>query len=150
MRNRCTFGRLSRSWRGRRAAALALVLWVMAILSAVALQLSFSSHLRLKTVAAIGQGTQALFLARAGIERAVADLKEGRNAIQGLHDLRETPTNPYSNVEVGAGSYTLLARTQRCPTTCARNGASHFHSTSMSYLCYALGNLMMYCRDSWP
>jgi len=86
-----------------------LVLWVMVVLSAVALQLSFSSHLRLQTTAGIGQGTKALYLARAGVERTIADLASERYKAQTLPDLRESETTTYCNVELGDGAYTLFA-----------------------------------------
>ena len=89
--------------------ALVLVLWIMVVLCAVALQVSFSSHLRLQVTASLGAGTKALCLARAGVERAIAELVEGRNSIQTLADLRESETSVYSNVELGEGSYTLFA-----------------------------------------
>ena len=97
------------SWRSRHGTALVLVLWIMVVLSAVALQLSYSSHLRLQVTASIGQSTAALYLARAGVERAVADLVENRNSVQALADLRESDTVEYCNVELGNGTYTLLA-----------------------------------------
>ena len=89
--------------------ALVLVLWIMVVLCAVALQLSFSSHLRLQVTASLGAGTKALYLARAGVERAIAELVEGKDNIQTLADLRESEMSDYSNVELAEGSYTLFA-----------------------------------------
>jgi len=93
--------------------ALVLVLWIMVVLCAVALQLSFSSHLRLQVTASLGAGTKALYLARAGVERAIAELVEGKDNIQTLADLRESEMSDYSNVELAEGSYTLLAGLSR-------------------------------------
>jgi len=81
----------------------------MVVLSAVALPLAFSSRLRLQVTASVGHGTQALYLAKAGVERVLADLGEGRESIQMLDDLRESELNPLHNVELGPGTYTLFA-----------------------------------------
>jgi len=95
--------------RPRRAMALVLVLWVMVVLCAVALGLSFSSRLRLQVTASLGAGTKALYLARAGVERAIAELVDRRDSVQSLTDLRESEFSDYSNVELADGSYTLFA-----------------------------------------
>lgn len=89
--------------------ALVFVLWVMTILCAVALELGFSSHLRLQVTASTGGASKTFFLARAGVEKAVADLVESRDRVQSQADLREDDTRPYQNVELGEGSYTLCA-----------------------------------------
>ena len=89
--------------------ALVFVLWVMTILCAVALELGFSSHLRLQVTASTGGAAKAFFLARAGVEKAVADLVESRDRVQSQADLREDDTRTYQNVELGEGSYTLCA-----------------------------------------
>lgn len=87
--------------------ALVFVLWIMAILCAVALELKFSSHLRMQVTASTSGAAKALFLARAGVERTIAELVEGRNKVQAQADLRESQTRVYQNVELGDGSYTL-------------------------------------------
>jgi len=89
--------------------ALVFVLWVMTILCAVALELGFSSHLRLQVTASTGGAAKTFFLARAGVEQAVADLIESRDRVQSQADLREDDTRTYQNVELGEGSYTLCA-----------------------------------------
>ena len=91
--------------------ALVFALWVMVILCAVALELKFSSHLRLQVTANMGGTSKAFFLARAGVERAIADAVEGRDRVQSQADLRESDTRIYHNVELGEGSYTLYAGT---------------------------------------
>jgi DNA uptake protein ComE-like DNA-binding protein len=90
---------------------LVFVLWLMAILSALALQLSFSSHLRVQVAADLSRGTRAFFLARAGVERAIADLIHSRDETQSLLDLRESDLHIYRNAELGEGTYTLFAGT---------------------------------------
>jgi DNA uptake protein ComE-like DNA-binding protein len=91
--------------------ALVFVLWIMAILCAVALELKFSSHLRMQVTASTSGAARALFLARAGVERTIAELVEGRNKVQSQADLRESRTRVYQNVELGDGSYTLYVGT---------------------------------------
>ena len=89
--------------------ALVLVLWVMVLLCAVALDVKFSTHLRLQVTASTGGATKAHFLARAGVERAVADLVAGRDRVQAAADLREGDGRAYRSVELGEGTYTLYA-----------------------------------------
>ena len=91
--------------------ALVFVLWLMIILSGLALQLSFSSHLRTNATADLSQGTRALFLARAGVERAIADLLSSRDEVQSMFDLRDGEFHIYRNAELGEGTYTLYAGT---------------------------------------
>ncbi len=86
-----------------------LVLWTMTILCAVALEMSFSSHLRAQVTANISTATKTHFLARAGVERAIAELVATRDEVQSLADLYGSDTETYENVELGEGSYTLLA-----------------------------------------
>ena len=93
----------------RRGVALVFVLWIMAVLSAVALKLGFTTHLHTRLTATVGQSTQALYLAHAGVERAKAEIQDGRNQRQDLADLREREDATYRNVELGDGTYTLYA-----------------------------------------
>jgi len=86
-----------------------MVLWIGAILCTLALEVAFSSRLRLNVTAAVSRGTQALFLARAGVERAVYDLTRDQDKVLTMNDLRENETRTYHNVELGDGRYTLLA-----------------------------------------
>jgi len=89
--------------------ALVMVLWLMTVLSAVALGASLLSQLRLKATRNSGDAVRALFLARAGVERAIADLKKGRDSAGTLDELLEDAERVYHNVELGGGTYTLLA-----------------------------------------
>ena len=81
----------------------------MVVLGAVAMPLAYASHLRLQATATLGQGTQALYLARAGVEKAIADLVAKRDGSQAAADYRESESVPYSNVPLGEGSWTLFA-----------------------------------------
>lgn len=85
------------------------MLWVMVVLCAVALHMTFSSHLRLQVTASIGDSAKAHSLARAGVERAIADLTEGRDKLRTLADVQEGEGVSYCNIGLGEGSYTLLA-----------------------------------------
>jgi len=93
----------------RRGVALILVLWLLTVLSAVALELALFSRLRLQATRNTGDGVRSLSLARSGVERAVAELKAGKDTAQALEDLREDAKRIYHNVELGEGAYTLLA-----------------------------------------
>ena len=114
MKTRSHSRRRCRSWPSSRAqrkggSALVLVLWVMVVLGAVAMPLAFASHLRLQATATLGQGTQALYLARAGVEKAISDLLTMRDGSQAAADYRESDSVPYSNVPLGEGTWTLFA-----------------------------------------
>jgi len=93
----------------RRGVALVMVLWLMTILCALALQISFLCRLRLQATRNSADAVRALFLARAGVERAMADLQGTRDAPETAEDLRESTERPYHDIELGGGSYTLLA-----------------------------------------
>ena len=92
----------------RRGVALVMVLWLMTVIGGVALNLSFTSRLNLRGTRSTVDATRALFLARAGVEQVIAELKQTRDVSQGLAELRETSDRLYSDVELGQGSYTLL------------------------------------------
>lgn len=81
----------------------------MVILGALAMQLKFSTHLRLQATATLGQGMQALFLARAAVEKAVYDVATKRDGYQSPSDYLESETMAYSNVPLGEGNWTLFA-----------------------------------------
>jgi len=81
----------------------------MVVLSALAAQLSFSSHLRLQATATVGQGAQALYMARAGVEKAISDLVTKRDGAQPAANYLESESVPYANVPLGEGTWTLLA-----------------------------------------
>ncbi|NLW50787.1 MAG: hypothetical protein GXY85_08090, partial [Candidatus Brocadiaceae bacterium] len=72
----------------RSGVALVTVLWLMTVLSAVALQVGLFCRLRLQLSRNVGEGVSALMLARAGVEHALADLKAARDGIVALDDLR--------------------------------------------------------------
>ncbi len=93
----------------RRGVALVMVLWLMTIVCAIALEVSFVSHLRFQATHNSGDGVRALFYARAGVEEAIAELKAGREEIVTVDSLREDTERLYHEVEVGEGTYTLLA-----------------------------------------
>ncbi len=96
--------------RDRRAGvALVLVLWLLAVLSVIALEIGYFTQLRLRATRNNADALQVLFLARAGVESAVADLQTEEGGPVTLADLREDPDRTYHDVPVGAGTYTLLA-----------------------------------------
>ncbi len=88
--------------------ALILVLWIVVILSAVALQLKFATHLRMKVTANATDSAKAFYLAKAGVERTIAEVLESQYEVQSQADLREDLDRLYHNVELGEGTYTLF------------------------------------------
>ncbi|MBI5093045.1 MAG: helix-hairpin-helix domain-containing protein [Candidatus Hydrogenedentes bacterium] len=89
--------------------ALLFVLWLMTILCVVAMEMKFASHLHMQVTAALGQETKTLFYARAGVERAIADMVLEKNAITMPLEQREIDEADYRDVPVGDGTYTLYA-----------------------------------------
>jgi hypothetical protein len=90
-----------------------MVLWLMTVLCAVALQVGLFCRLRLQLSRNLGDGVRALFFARAGVERAVADLKARRNGVVAIGDLQGQEADDYCNVELRGGTYTLLSQPVR-------------------------------------
>ncbi|MCD6287529.1 MAG: helix-hairpin-helix domain-containing protein [Candidatus Hydrogenedentes bacterium] len=99
-----------------RGMALVFVLWIMTILCAVAIQMRFSTHLRLQTTAYLAQSTKAHYLARAGVARVMADLvsesdREDQGFDMSTATIDDSGSETYCNVALGDGSYTLYAGT---------------------------------------
>ncbi|MFO8008150.1 MAG: helix-hairpin-helix domain-containing protein [Candidatus Brocadiia bacterium] len=95
--------------RGRRGVALVMVLWMMTIICAVALEVSLATRLRLQATRNGGESLRAFYLARAGVERVLSELAAVRDEPLSLADLRQSEGRQYANVELGGGTYTLLA-----------------------------------------
>ncbi len=89
--------------------ALVFVLWIVVLLSAVAFEMSFKGHLRAQISAATGDTTKAFFLARAGVEKAIADLASMDSTLQAQYEMREDGALLYRNIELGVGTFTLYA-----------------------------------------
>ena len=104
--------KVSAQFGRRRGTALIMVLWLMTILAALALEATLFSRLRLQATRNSADAMRARFLARAGVERAVSDLGDSTDCQGTLEDLREDEERAYHNVELGEGSYTLLAEMQ--------------------------------------
>ena len=89
--------------------ALIFTLWIVVLLTSVAFGMSFKGHLRAQLTATVGDTTKAFFLARAGLEKALADLASMESTLQAQFELREEGDFLYRNIELGEGSYTLYA-----------------------------------------
>jgi len=89
--------------------ALVFVLWLVVLLTAVAFQMTYRGHLRARVTATTGDAAQAFFLARSGIEMAISDLVENATSVADQAALRDEADRLYKNVELGNGTYTLLA-----------------------------------------
>jgi len=114
-RNRSHSRRVCRSWHtdarraGDRGMALIFVLWLVMLLAAIALQMAYRGHLRARITATTGDVTQAYFLARSGVEMAIADLAENAASAADQAALRDEGERLYKNITLGNGAYTLLA-----------------------------------------
>jgi DNA uptake protein ComE-like DNA-binding protein len=86
-----------------------MVLWIVTVLSAMALEVGLLTRLRLQATGNCSDGIRALMLARAGVERAVAELKAHGSRAATLLELLESDQVLYHDVDLGDGSYTLLA-----------------------------------------
>ena len=89
--------------------ALIFVLWLVMLLAAIALQMAYRGHLRARITATTGDVTQAYFLARSGVEMAIADLAENAASAADQAALRDEGERLYKNITLGNGAYTLLA-----------------------------------------
>lgn len=94
--------------------ALLYVLWLVAILSVVAFEMRYASHLRMQVTANIGIETKAYYCARAGVERTIADLLVEKDDQEAGLDSKvkisdEEDESRYLDVKVGDGTYTLYA-----------------------------------------
>lgn len=115
-RTRSYSKRRSRSWaasnmRRNDGIALIFVLWVMVLLSGIALEMAFRGHLRVQETAATAQTTKAFFLARAGVEKSIADLANEAGTVEEQQLLRDDAESVNVNAALGEGTYTLYAGT---------------------------------------
>lgn len=93
--------------------ALVFVLWLVVLLTAIAFQMTYRGHLRARVTATTGDAAQAFFLARSGVEMAISDLVENATSAADQAALRDEAERLYKNVELGNGTYTLLAGMER-------------------------------------
>ncbi|MDX9975472.1 MAG: helix-hairpin-helix domain-containing protein [FCB group bacterium] len=89
--------------------ALVFVLWLMVLLSAVALEMAFRGHLRVQVTASTGETAKAFYLARAGIEQSLANLAETAELDLDTETQEREDEEQFVNVPFGEGSYTLYA-----------------------------------------
>lgn len=89
--------------------ALIFVLWLVVLLTAIAFQMTYRGHLRARVTATTGDATRAYFLARAGVETAIADLATGYASASDQAAMRESGERLYKNIPLGEGAYTLFA-----------------------------------------
>ena len=74
-----------------RGVALIIVLWIVVILMAIALEFSYSMRIETNLTRNFSDGQIAYFGARAGIERAVKEIFRSRKAMIILKDTKEEP-----------------------------------------------------------
>jgi DNA uptake protein ComE-like DNA-binding protein len=93
----------------RDGIALIFVLWVMVLLSALALEMAFRGRLRVQETVATAETTKAFFIARAGVEKCIADLANDAGTVEEQDILREDAEAIYVNAPLGEGTYTIYA-----------------------------------------
>jgi general secretion pathway protein K len=74
-----------------RGVALVIVLWIMVILSVIALEFSYSMRIETELTKNFSDGQRAYFGARAGVERAVKEILRSQKALKLLGDIKEEP-----------------------------------------------------------
>ncbi len=100
--------------RGRRGALLVLTIWLIIILTIMAYSLSYEMMLGMKMTGQGRRRVEALGLARAGLAKAVTDLRNDQmlKVSEGLYN-NDTPediwaqTDDKTDVKLGDGTYTV-------------------------------------------
>lgn len=94
--------------KDNKGIALLVVLWILAILSVIAISLVYMMRLEIKMAKYQRDKVQAFYLARAGLERAIAQLIMDKKSSRELDTLNESwSVNPdaYEDVTLHGGSY---------------------------------------------
>jgi DNA uptake protein ComE-like DNA-binding protein len=89
--------------------ALIFVLWLVVLLTAIAFQMTYRGHLCSRATAATGDATRAFFIARAGVESAIADVATNYKTAAAQNALRENSERHYESIPLGSGTYTVFA-----------------------------------------
>lgn len=100
--------------RGRRGALLILTVWLIVILMVMAYSLSYEMMIGMKMTGQGRRRVQAIGLARAGLAKAVTDLRNDQmlKVAEGLYN-NDTPediwakTDDKTDIELGEGTYTV-------------------------------------------
>ncbi len=88
--------------------ALLIVLWILTILSVIALSFVYMMRLEIKMAKYQRDKTQAFYLARAGLERAIVQLiidKRSGRKVDSLNERWSVNPDAYENVNLSGGSY---------------------------------------------
>lgn len=99
----------------KRGVVLLVTLWIAVVLSIIAYSMTFQVRLEMKLAKQFRQNAQAEALARAGIAKGIADLKndllldtsEGGERLDGEGDVWANPNDKF-DVELGNGLYSVL------------------------------------------
>ncbi|RJQ56854.1 MAG: hypothetical protein C4526_00730 [Nitrospiraceae bacterium] len=111
MKVRQTLFRNPSVWSDKSGVALIMVLWVLAVLTVIALSFSFSVRVDTHSTMAFKEEAEKEFLAEAGIERGIAELfyrsanRDQRVIIEGMETWKADGT-PYE-VDADTGYYTV-------------------------------------------
>ncbi len=87
--------------------ALIIILWIVVILETVVISLIYTTRMETKIVGWQQNSLKAVAIARAGVERVIAELYKDKNSFDSLDESWKTNPQIYENITVGDGSYTL-------------------------------------------
>jgi general secretion pathway protein K len=90
-----------------RGAVLVIVLWVLGLLSALSLSLSYRAGLEAKRVGAINGKVQSLALCQAALQRMVYVLEEDSDAYDTLSDAWGNDPDLFAGYQLESGTYSI-------------------------------------------
>ncbi len=93
-------------------AVLVIVLWVLAVLTAIALGLSYRTGLEARRVGAISGNVQALTLCQAAIRRTMFELQKDEQGYDALKDLWSNNKQLFDSYRLQSGTYTVSYKRQ--------------------------------------
>lgn len=87
--------------------ALVLILWILVILTITALGFAFYIRLQLKITKNQTERLKAYYIAKAGIDRAILELKRDTNDYDALNEKWSTNEEVYKNIPFAQGKYNI-------------------------------------------
>ncbi len=98
---------MKRSVRSSCGAVLVITLWVLAMLSAIALGLSYRTGLEIKRTGALNDKVRSLAACQAGIQRMIYELEKDRKGFDTLSDAVCNSRELFDKYRLETGSYTI-------------------------------------------
>lgn len=93
--------------RKEEGLTLILILWIIAILSITTLSLASYMRLQLRITKNKTERLKAYYIARAGIERAILELRRDTNDYDALNEEWSTNEEAYNSIQFGEGEYSI-------------------------------------------